>query len=249
MKKFLWIIVCVFCQLGMAQTTMILKGKVVVENGSLENILVANLSIEKSVYTDINGNFTIIASPDDLIVFSGNHIEYHRKLVDASDFTSEINVLLKAKMHEIDEVEIFEIKGLDAVSLGILSKPAIVFTQAERHLRTATYLDASATAGTMMGGSLSLDPLLNWISGRTKLLKNNYATETKILATKLLRNMVSDEFLVNTLNISTEKINAFLNFSVHNKEVTDAISAKNNYVLQFKLIPVAVEFNSRQKEN
>ena len=78
---------------------------------------------------------------------------------------------MTSKITQLDEVKVQK-SNIDAVSLGILTKPGKVYTPAERRLKTATGLYASANAGTMMGGSVGLDPLINWISGRTALLKS-----------------------------------------------------------------------------
>ncbi len=241
-----WVVIV--CQLSFAQYPLLLKGKIMIENANPENILVANMSIEKTVLTDINGNFSILASPNDLIVFSGIHIDYMRKMVEEDDFKQEMNIKLTAKLTMIEEVEVIDYKGLDAVSLGILPVAAKKYTQAERHLRTATSLDPSLNAGMMMGGSVSLDPLLNWISGRTKLLKSHLEVEKKIRAAQKLEEMFDEEYFLDELNISREMLQAFLNYAVNDEKIIESLKENNKFLVKFYITQVAKEFNLKQNQ-
>jgi hypothetical protein len=141
-------------------------GKVFANGNNVEGINVVNLVNEKSAVTNEEGDFYILAKEDDLIVLSAPNFEYKRKIIAKEDLDSKIvTINLIPKATQLDEVEITEYKNINAVDLGILSKPAKQYTPAERKLKTATDLDL----GIGFGVIFSIDPLINAISGRTKI--------------------------------------------------------------------------------
>ncbi len=84
-----------------------------------------NLVNEKSAVTNEEGDFYILAKEDDLIVLSAPNFEYKRKIIAKEDLDSKIvTINLIPKATQLDEVEITEYKNINAVDLGILSKPA-----------------------------------------------------------------------------------------------------------------------------
>ena len=92
-------------------------------------------------------------------------------------------------------------KEKNGYEMGILDKKAKEFTPAERKLNTASNLYPSVYAGTMAGGSISLDPILNWISGRTKMLKNELKVERKEIALQKLTNLLEVDYFTQTLSL------------------------------------------------
>ena len=93
-------------------------------------------------------------------------------------------------MHQLQEVIVKGMIILNAVALGIIPQGQKTYTEAERKLHTATALNATASAGRMAGGSISADPLLNFFSGRTAMLKKEVAVEKKEIFMKLLEQYV-----------------------------------------------------------
>ena len=59
-----------------------IKGQLLCEKASLENIHIINLSNKKSTISNAEGKFAIMASEDDLLVFSAVHIDYWRQSVN-----------------------------------------------------------------------------------------------------------------------------------------------------------------------
>ena len=163
-----------------SQKEKLIQVRIIVNDSKLNGVRVINLMNEKEVITDQEGNFNILAKTDDLLVFSAEFLDYMRKIVDESDYIKgAIEVQMTSKALQLDEVEIKDYSKINAISLGILAKPAKEYTPAERRLQTATGLYPSVNLGAMAGGSLGLDPLMNWISGRTKMLKNALKAEQK----------------------------------------------------------------------
>lgn len=179
-----------------SQKEKLIQGRIIVNDSKLNGVRVINLMNEKEVITDQEGNFNILAKTDDLLVFSAEFLDYMRKIVDESDYIKgAIEVQMTSKALQLDEVEIKDYSKINAISLGILAKPAKEYTPAERRLQTATGLYPSVNLGAMAGGSLGLDPLMNWISGRTKMLKNALKAEQKEMILERLDYFYTDDFL------------------------------------------------------
>jgi hypothetical protein len=163
-----------------SQKEKLIQGKIIVKDSKRDGIRVVNLINEKETLTDEEGSFTILAKPEDLLVFSAEFLDYMRKIVDEQDYRIGIfEIEMTSKILQLDEVEIRDYSRINAVSLGILSQPAKAYTPAQRRLQTATGLYPTMGIGTSAGVSVGLDPLLNWISGRTNMLKRALKAEEK----------------------------------------------------------------------
>lgn len=244
MRNKLFLLLIIFSSVSVfSQKEKLIQGKIKVENSKLDGIRVINLVNEKETITDAEGKFSILAKPDDLLVFSAEFLDYMRKIVEESDYSNGmVEVQMTAKVTQLDAVEIYNNKRINAVSLGILSKPAKEYTPAERRLRTATGLYPSLYAGTMAGGSIGLDPLMNWISGRTAMLKRALKGEEKEILLAKLDFYYSDDFFTKELAIETLYLNAFKNYAVYDAVLIDAIESKNKPRMDFNLYRLATEF-------
>lgn len=227
-----------------AQNQKVLIGKVTVENGVANNILVANLSVEKTVYTDLNGKFEIMASPGDLVVFSGNHIQYHRKLIEEIDFKSSLIINLSVKNIAIDEVQIVNYKNLDAVSLGVLSKPAKKYTSQERKLRTAEKFFWYSPLLIPFGG-MSLDGLINKMNGKTTQLKKDIEIEQKLRNFTFLKNMNSDGEFDFLNSLDSNQLESFFYFAIENKNFSTIVAAQNRNKIRSEIVLVFNEFKEQ----
>lgn len=226
-----------------SQKEKLIQGKILVKNSKLDGIRVINLVNEKEAITDAEGNFSILAKPDDLLVFSAEFLDYMRKIVEESDYSKgTIEIEMTSKVLQLDEVEIYENARINAVSLGILSKPAQQYTPAERRLQTATGLYPTLYAGTMAGGSIGLDPLMNWISGRTAMLKRALKAEEKEILLQKLEMNYPDEFFTEKLQIKALNLGSFKNYAVYDAVLINAINSKNKPRMDFNLYRLSTEF-------
>lgn len=231
-----------------SQKEKIIQGKIVVKDSKREGIRVINLVNEKEAITDAFGNFSILAKPDDLLVFSAEFLDYMRKIVEYSDYNKgTIEIEMTSKMTQLEEVIIRDFSKINAVQLGILSKPAKQFTPAERRLQTATGLYPNLYAGTMAGGSIGLDPLINWISGRTKMLKSALAAEEKEILLQKIDFYYTDQFFVESLKIGSMYLGSFKNFIVYDAVLVAAIESKNKARMDFNLYRLSNEFKNLNK--
>ena len=214
-------------QFVFAQGEMPISGKISVKNATPMGVHIINLVNEKEAVSDAGGNFVIMAKVDDILVFSAEHLDYQRKIIDEQDYkTQSFTMEMTSKVNKLEEVKIVK---LDAVDLGILSKPAKEYTPAERRLFTAT--------------SGPLDILLNLFSGRTKMAKQDVETEKKQFLLEHLDELYLDSFYVDNLKIKKENIKGFHYYLVEDSRFVNAISSKNKQQATFIIIELAQKYN------
>lgn len=226
-----------------------MQGKIIVNDAKLNGVRVINLMNEKETITDAEGRFAILVKPDDLLVFSAEFLDYMRKIVEESDYIKgTVEVQMTSKALQLDEVEIIDYSRINAVNLGVLAKPAKEYTPAERRLQTATGLYPSLNVGSMAGGSIGLDPLMNWISGRTKMLKNALKAEQKQILLQKLDYYYVDDFFTTELEIDPMFVGSFKNFAIYDAVLIEAIQSKNKPRMDFNLYRIAKEFKNRNED-
>jgi hypothetical protein len=204
-------------------------GVVKVENASAEGIHVTNLVSEKATITNEKGEFWLEVQEDDLLVFSAVHLNYWRKSISASDIKNgKMEVVMTAKVSELEEVVVTEYSKINAKDLGIINYTPKTYTPAERRLRTAT--------------TGILDPLLNWISGRTKRLKNDIGIEKKEFMISWLDDNFEDTDFTDTFKIPSEYVKGFKFYVVEDADLAQAIQAKNKSRVTFLLGELTQDF-------
>lgn len=237
-------------QFAFSQSEKLIHGKIVVKDAVPQGIHIINLVSQKETVSDAKGEFAIMAKPDDLLVFSAINFDYQRKIIETEDYNSPLIIIqMTSKITQLDEVVVNNYSRINAVSLGILQKPAKSYTPAERRLKTATALDASANVGTMMGGAIGLDPLLNWMSGRTKMLKAELKVEKHEILLAQLNDLYEDDYYVDHLKINKDYIKAFKYYIIEDEKFASALRSKNKTLASFLITGLAVEFNKINNEN
>ncbi len=245
MKNKCIFIFLLFSTMLFSQTQKRMQGKISVKNSKLDGVRVINLMTEKEAITNQNGEFFILAKPDDLLVFSADFLDYMRKIVEVEDYNKGfLEIEMTSKIIQLDEVEIYDYSNINAVNLGILSRPAKQYTPAQRRLQTATRLHPTLYAGTMAGGSVGLDPLINWISGRTSMLKRALKAEEKEILLKKLENFYSDEFIIEKLKIRSIDLGRFKNYAVYDDGLINSIEKKDRSKVEFNLYRISAEFQN-----
>jgi len=219
------------------------NGKIVSNTNDLEGVYVVNAQTEVMVTTGADGAFSIMAKPGDTLVFSSIQFKENRVLLTNENFTDlNFTVKLSLVMHQLQEVIIKRYDNINAVAMGIVPTGQKTYTESERKLRTATALDATASASGMAGGSISADPFLNFLSGRTKMLKKELIVEKKEFFMKLLENMFSLDHFVNRLKIPNEYVKGFEYYAVENDRFTVILNSKNKTSTEFLLAELAVKY-------
>jgi hypothetical protein len=228
----------------------LIQGRVVADSVSVEGIHVLNLVTEKAVVTDASGKFSISVSEDDLLVFSAVHLEYARKSIGIEELKKrEVVVRMFPKTIALEGVTLTEFPNINAQALGIIDYKPKSYTPAERRLRTATGWDAQASMGTMAGMSLSLDPILNWISGRTAMLKKELEVERRERYQVRLDSYFRDDFYTRDLQIPEGFVKGFKYYVVEDETLQKALDAKNRERTRFELGRLAQDFLSYYEQN
>ena len=213
--------------------------KITANGNDAAGIDVVNLVNEKSAKSDANGEFQILAKAGDLLIFSSQRYEYKRKIIDEEDLKSKIiQVDMMPKPGQLEEVVITEYRKINAVDLGIMSKHAKEYTPAERRLKAASSYDL--TLGT--SNSVSLDAIINSISGRTAMLKKELQVERSEFAIASLEQNFETDYFTEKLKIPDAYVRGFLYFVAEDPVVQGAIKEKNKTRIEFYLSQKSVDY-------
>ncbi len=223
-----------------------LNGKVIAGLSNLEGIYVINLKTEKAAITDKEGRFSIPAAVGDTLMFSAAQFKTIRVGLTPEYFQQNlVFVKMIPIVNQLKEVIVKRYSNINAVSLGIIPSGQKTYTAAERKLYTATDLNASASTSVsgMAGGSVSADPLLNFLSGRTKMLKKEIEVEKKESYLKQLDNLFDIDYFVNKLKIPSEYVKGFEYYVVENEKFTTILKSNNKTMTSFLIGELAAKYN------
>ncbi len=217
----------------------LIHGKIVVASGNSEGVNIINLVNEKSTTSDSNGEFYILAKDEDLLVFSSVSLEYYRKIIQKEDLKSDVLIInMMDKVTELKEVVVKKYPEINAVSLGVSPAGIKKYTPAERKLITAEEFHWYSPLLIPIGG-MSVDGMINSISGRTTMLKKELEVEKKERLLLYLNTVFNEEYYVKTLKIPSEYIKGFHYFCIENQNLNEAIKTKNKIKLQFEMVQLA----------
>lgn len=227
-----------------AQTsvTKTIKGKVVSAAVDLEGIYIVNLNTEVATASANGGYFEIQAKSGDTLMFSAIQIKGKKVVLEQNDFKDALFfVRLEGVINSIEEVKIIKYNNINAVSLGILQKPAVVYTPAERKLRSAGDFHWYSPLLIPLGG-MSVDGLLNSINGRKAMLQKELVVERKEIMLEKIDNLFETNFFINKLKIPSEYVKGFKYYVVDNQELVNAVNSKNKTMVTFVLGDLAVDY-------
>ena len=231
-KSFIVLTMCFWLsQITFGQSNeKLLRGKIVADSVSMARIDVVNLGNEKVTVTNNKGEFSILAKADDILVFSSMTLEMKRMLVDEDDLKSEtITIYMTPKINELNEV-IVKKNAAEGISIIPGQKH---YTPAERKLYTAT--------------SGLLDAPLNWLSGRTEMLKKEIIVERKERMLNKVGVLYEDKYYIQTLKIPEIYIDDFQRYLIEDKEFAAALKVKNRTMMLFLISKLAVNYNAIPK--
>ena len=210
---FLFSGVFAFAQIGEYKK---IEGRVYSDDGDVAATHVINLTSKRATITDQNGYFAIAAKLFDTLEFSA--VQYKKKIVVVSSAIFEsklISVGLEDALTELDEVTVtpYNLSGnlladlptldldpiVTASTLGLPNAYVKIPTKAEREL-------SAATANPIM----SFDPLINAITGRTKMLKKRVERNKLYDRTERVRKFYADSVYQKQLLIPVDRIDDFL---------------------------------------
>jgi hypothetical protein len=223
---------------------IVLNGNINANSMDLEGVYVINLKTEKSTITEKDGYFSIIATPGDTLLFSAIQLKENRVILEPNHFQGELFLVkMEANITALKEVIVKRYVNINAVSLGISPSGIKHLTQAERHLKTATGYNPTASGESMMaGGSVSLDPILNLLSGRTAMLKKELEAEKKWSYIQLLDKMFDQNHFVTILKIPLEYVKGFKYYAVENEKFTTILKSENKTTTEFLMGELATKY-------
>ena len=203
-----------------------IHGKIIADSSAVEGVDVVNLVNEKATITDKNGEFFILAKAEDLLVFSAMNLEFRRKLIDEEDLKSNLVIVkMIPKITELNEV-IVNKKSTEGISIIRGQK---TYTPAQRKLYTAR--------------SGILDRPINWISGRTAMLKKEVMVERKERLLSKIEVLYEDKFYIETLKIPSDYIRDFQYYCIEDTGFVTEMIAKNKTMMRFLIGKLAVSYN------
>jgi len=215
-----------------SQNVRVLKGKVVADSKDLLGINILNLSSKREALSSEEGFFSITAKPGDTLLFTAVQLKSKKIVIEKEDFDYlPFIVKMELMVTQLKEVVIKE--RVSAESLGIVPKGMKTYTPAERRLYTAT----------TGSGFVSVDAIINAISGRTSMIKKEIVVEKHQMAQRKLGNMFDEDFLMKEFNIQKEYIDGFIVYASENPKVKQALKEKNKTLVIFLLGELATEYN------
>jgi hypothetical protein len=218
---------------GQSNIAVDCHGKVNADMSNLEGIYVINLNNENAAITDSKGFFRIKAIVGDSLLLSSLQFKSVKKVITAQDVQGTLFfVKMSPIMNELKEV-VVKRPSVSAESLGIIPYGQKKYTPAERKL-------ATASSGRL--NPLGLDPLLNYFSGRTAMLKKELEVEKKEGYMVQLENLFDKNHYVNTLHIPSDYVKGFLYFAVENPKFTRVLKTKNRTSIEFLMSELAVQY-------
>ena len=241
-----WLLLCllflplvVFSQ----EDSDVLQGKVTVGENAISNIYVINATTGTETRTGIGGSFSITAQVGDRLVFYSPSIITREFVLKQEAFKqSPFLVTVTLQAYELNEVVLDKYGAIDEESLGLVPKNQKQYTPAERRLKTAGDFKPIHLLN-ILGGALPVDPIINAISGRTKMLKEELKTERKEQVLEMTNNLYDSEAQITVeYKIPQEYVKGFLYYCVENPEFSEALKAKNDEQAKFLMGVLAEKY-------
>lgn len=211
-----------------------LEGKISASTSDLDGVYVINLKTEATTITDHGGYFSINAIPGDTLLFSAVQFIGVKIVLEQKHFENELFfVKLETKINQLDEVVVKRYDNINAVSLGIVHKGIKHYTPAERK-----YLTATSSKLNPMG----LDPLLNFISGRSAMLKKEIEVEKKESYLSQIGNLFENIFFIEKLKIPANYVMGFQYYIVEDERFVRVLKSKNKTNIEFVMGQLATKY-------
>lgn len=225
MKNLFFLVSVAATSLLTAQERVSVNGKIKSDAEDLEGIYVINKTADNSVTTTRGGYFTIPARANDTIIFSAINIVAKEITLEEEDVKSTLLIVPVEKyVHHLEELIIVDYSYINAESLGLVPKGQKKYTPTEKRLLTA-----SSSKMNPMG----LDPVINALTGRTKMLKKANETAEKENLMEKINYIYSEEELVTKFNIPLEYVRGFVYYLVEDANFARAIKNKNDTMARF----------------
>jgi hypothetical protein len=205
----------------------LIHGKIVAQNALVGKIDIVNLVNEKATYSNSEGDFFILAKVGDVLVLESNNLEFQRKIISEDDLLANPFIVnMTPKAIELNEVLVSKTAS-EGTSFFSGQK---TYSPAERKLHTAT--------------SGILDAPINWMTGRTAMLKKEVIVEKKERLLSRVSGLYSDDFYTKKLKIPFEYIEDFQYYMIDDKDFQAALKSKNKTMQLFLVSKLATNYRT-----
>jgi hypothetical protein len=179
-KKVVFIVLLFMTFVAKSQERSALFGIIKDTIAKIENAHIINLNTKQGTITASNGRFKIFAKVGDTLEISSIQYQEKKYLIRRSSFSFEDLVLyLKPKIYELEEVKLkkHELTASLGVDINAVPKPNIPIMNAvtlglpNAGSKLMKKVDREIYAATTSASGISLDLILNVLSGRLKMLK------------------------------------------------------------------------------
>lgn len=210
------------------QDAKLLRFRVVASDStSASGINVVNMVSEKSAMTNGRGEFSMAVKAGELLVLQKETFEYKRYLIEPEDLSENLVIIsMIPKPIALTEVIVTQKAAHD--DLIQKHKDHRKFTPAEKKLYTAT--------------SGLFDPLINWMSGRTAMLKKELDVEMKERLLARLETVYDDDYYTQTLKIPEDYIGDFKRYIIEDEPFVAAMKTKNKTLMRFESVRLSASY-------
>ena len=175
-------------------------------------------------------------------MFSAVNLKGYQHIVTATNLQKTLTFIpMEAVLNKLEEVTISEYKSISAESLGIVPKGQVRYTVAERRLNGAEKFKWYSPLLIPFGG-MSVDGLVNAISGRTAGLKMSLDVERKLSLQETSLVYFDEVYMKETLKIPEEYVNGFVFYIIENNEYTNSLRSKNRVLASFLITQLAEKY-------
>lgn len=181
-------------------------------NASLENINIVNKTTYEYTITNANGAFRIMAKLHDTLQFYSMLHKTKYVVIDKNILSQRtLKIVLEEQVNELNEVtvgnrltgdllkDINNIEGeppINFYDVGIPGYTGKIATQSERRLWQANGEGTSykVLIPQILSGSVPLDPIINGITGRTKMFRKRVEVEDKESLLQSIKARLGNDF-------------------------------------------------------
>ena len=228
MKKILYINMLFFLLSiqTIAQENQKLFGKVVTYGDAVPGVYIINKRTGAETITDNNGLFSLeVKTGDELAVYSTKIITRNFTVNKEWFEDTPFIISVDQQVYELEEVVIEH--QVTSESLGLVPRGQKRYTPAERRVYTAT--------------TGLLDPLINLITGRTKMLKKALETEKQELLIQEVNGMFTDAE-IKELNIPEEYVKGFIFYIVEDRDFAAAVKNGDDGLVKYYITELAKKY-------
>lgn len=219
-RGYVLILFLAFSAFSSAQTffSKKIEGRVYSADGDVAATHVLNTTTKRATITDIDGFFSIQANLNDTLVFSAVQFKKKELIVTTEVLVQKLlNISLEESLTVLEEVIVtpYNLSGDITKDLQIIRTEQVVTAQTvglpNAYVRVPSKAERelfAATANPLM----SFDPLINAITGRTKMLKKRLERNKLYSRTERIRAFYPDSIFRTELKIPENKIDDLLYF-------------------------------------